>query len=54
MVGFNYPAPRFVELQTRAVPLFQAPGGPDMGAITELAGELGVELLGPEGGREGV
>jgi hypothetical protein len=47
LVGFNHPSPRFAELQTRAAPLFGQPGGPDMEGIVKVAGEVGVELLGP-------
>lgn len=47
LVGFNHPSPRFAELQIGAEPIFAAPGAPDMARLTELASQLGVELLGP-------
>lgn len=47
MVGYNHPSPRFAELQERAAPLFDEPGGPDMQRLGALADQIGIKLLGP-------
>lgn len=47
LIGFNHPARRFAELQSRAEELFRGPGGPDMPRLMQLAGEHDLEILGP-------
>jgi len=47
IVGIGLSEGRFPVLQTQAGPLFMADGGPDMAGVTALAGQAGLEILGP-------
>ena len=47
IVGIGLSEGRFPDLQTRAAPLLMAEGGPDMAGVAALAGQAGLEILGP-------